>query len=75
VLGAWGAVLCNVTMLSMYSNAGAHQFGYRYILDFLVPLMILLAVGLGKRIPWHFVLLTLLSLIINLYGAYWFMNG
>jgi hypothetical protein len=75
VLGAWAAVLCNVIMLSLYSNTGAHQFGYRYILDFLIPLMTMLAVGLGKKVPWHFILLTLVSIVINLYGAYWFMNG
>lgn len=75
VLGAWAGVLCNVIFLSFYSNTGAHQFGYRYVLDFLVPLMMLLAVGLGKKVPWHFVLLIFVSIAINLYGAYWFMNG
>jgi hypothetical protein len=75
VLGAWAAILCNVIMLSLYSNTGAHQFGYRYILDFLIPLVAMLAVGLGKKVPWHFILLTLVSIVINLYGAYWFMNG
>ncbi|MEP7133955.1 MAG: hypothetical protein ABI904_03385 [Chloroflexota bacterium] len=75
ILGAWVAVLFNLIMLSCYSNAGAHQFGYRYILDFLIPLIAMLAVGLGKKVPWQFILLTLLSILINLYGAYWFMNG
>lgn len=75
VLGAWAAILFNVIMLSLYSNTGAHQFGYRYILDFLIPLVAMLAVGFGKKVPWHFILLTLVSIVINLYGAYWFMNG
>lgn len=75
ILGAWAAVLCNIVLLSGYSNTGAHQFGYRYILDFLVPLVTLLAVGIGKRIPWHFAVLVLVSIVINIYGAYWFMNG
>lgn len=75
IFGAWVAVLFNVIMLGLYSNTGAHQFGYRYILDFLVPLVILLAVGLGRKVPWHFIALTLASIVINLYGAYWFMNG
>ena len=75
ILGAWGAVLFNVIMLGTYHNTGAHQFGYRYILDFLVPLVMLLAVGIGKKVPWHFIALTLVSIGINLYGAYWFMNG
>ena len=58
-----------------YHNTGAHQFGYRYILDFILPLMILLGFSLKKKIPWHFVALTLLSIAVNLYGADWFMNG
>ena len=75
ILGAWGAVLFNVIMLSTYHNTGAHQFGYRYILDFLIPLLMLLAIGIGKKVPWHFIALVLVSIVINIYGAYWFMNG
>jgi hypothetical protein len=75
IMGAWAAVFFNVALLSLYHNTGMHQFGYRYILDFLISLIVLLAVGLGKKIPWHFILLALASVAINLYGAYWFMNG
>jgi len=75
ILGAWAAVLFNLIMLSLYSNTGAHQFGYRYILDMLVPLITMLAVVLGQKAPWHFIVLVLASIVINLYGAYWFMNG
>ncbi len=75
ILGAWVAVLFNIGMLSLYSNTGSAQFGYRYILDFLVPLIAMLAVGMGKKVPWHFIALVLLSIAINIYGAYWFMNG
>jgi hypothetical protein len=75
IIGAWAAVFFNVVLLILYHNTGSQQFGYRYILDFLVPLITLLAVGLGKKIPWHFVLLVLVSVMINLYGANWFMNG
>jgi len=75
IIGAWVAVLFNVALLSLYHNTGSHQFGYRYILDFLIPLIVLLAVGLGKKIPWHFLVLALVSIAINLYGTNWFMNG
>jgi len=75
VIGAWVAVLFNIILLSLYSNTGAHQFGYRYILDMLVPLIAMLAVGMGRKIPWHFIVLVLASIIINMYGADWFMNG
>ncbi len=75
IIGAWVAILFNITLLSFYHNTGAHQFGYRYILDMLVPLITMLAVGLGRKIPWHFIVLVLASIIINMYGADWFMNG
>ncbi|MFN8384125.1 MAG: hypothetical protein U0V02_19475 [Anaerolineales bacterium] len=75
ILGAWAAVFFNFVLLVMYHNTGKDQFGYRYILDALVPLTALLALSLGKKIPWHFILLVILSIIINLYGANWFMNG
>jgi hypothetical protein len=35
----------------------------------------MIAVGMKKKIPWHFVILVLLSIVINLYGADWFMNA
>jgi hypothetical protein len=75
LLGAWATVILNFTLLIFYHNTGAHQFGYRYILDAIVPLLALLAVALDKKIPWHFILLLLVSIVINLYGTYWFING
>lgn len=75
ILGAWLAVAFNFVLLVLYHNTGAHQFGYRYILDAIVPLIAMLAVSLGRNIPWHFVLLLSLSIIFNIYGAYWFING
>jgi hypothetical protein len=75
ILGAWAAVFFNFILLSMYHNTGKDQFGYRYILDALVPLITLLAASLGKKVPWHFKLLLFLSIVINLYGTNWFMNG
>ena len=75
IIGAWVAVFLTVGLLSLYHNTGAHQFGYRYILDFLVPLIALLAAGFHKKIPGHFYLLLFASIAVNLYGANWFMNG
>ena len=75
ILGAWATVFFNFALLVLYHNTGKDQFGYRYILDAIVPLVTLLAFSLGKKIPWHFILLVILSIIINLYGTNWFMNG
>jgi len=74
-LGAWISVFFNFVLLILYHNTGAHQFGYRYILDALIPLIAMLAVALGGKIPWHFILLLLCSIAFNIYGAYWFING
>ncbi len=75
IWGAWASVFFNLVLLLLYHNTGAHQFGYRYILDFIVPLIAMLAVALGGKIPWHFVALLLFSIVFNIYGAFWFING
>ena len=75
ILGAWVAVLFNIILLSLYHNTGADQFGYRYILDMLVPIVTLLALALEKRVPWHFIVLAVVSIGINIYGTNWFMNA
>jgi len=75
ILGAWASVFFNFILLVLYHNTGAHQFGYRYILDVIIPLTALLAVAMDQKIPWHFILLLLFSIAFNIYGAYWFING
>jgi len=74
IVGAWVSVFLNFILLVLYHNTGANQFGYRYILDAIVPLVVLLASALRKKVPWHFILLLILSIGINLYGTYWFIN-
>lgn len=75
ILGAWAAVFFNFILLVLYHNTGSHQFGYRYILDFIIPLLALLAVAMDKKLPWHFILLLLFSIAFNIYGTYWFIKG
>jgi hypothetical protein len=75
ILGAWISVFFNFFLLSLYHNTGAHQFGYRYVLDAIVPLFALLSVSFDKKIPWHFIPLLFFSIAFNLYGTYWFING
>lgn len=74
IIGAWASVTASFVLLVMYHNTGADQFGYRYILDVVIPLIILLGTALGRKIPWHFALLTLVSIAINIYGAFWFKS-
>ncbi len=74
IWGAWASIFFGFALLVMYHNTGAAQFGYRYILDVILPIMALMSLTLQKRQPWHYYLLLLLSILINLYGAAWFVN-
>jgi hypothetical protein len=71
-IGALVAVVINTALLAMYHNTGNFQFGYTYLLDFIVPLLLLLAAGLGEKTPRLFAALCALSILINLLGAFWF---
>jgi hypothetical protein len=74
IIGAWVTVALSVILLSMYSNTGAAQFGYKYVLDFIVPLIMLLAVALGRKSSWLFRVLVVLSVMINAFGVWWFIQ-
>jgi hypothetical protein len=74
IIGAWVSVALSVILLSLYSNTGAAQFGYKYVLDFIVPLMMLLAAVLGKKSSWIFRTLVLISVLINGFGVWWFIH-
>jgi hypothetical protein len=71
---AWASVGLSILLLSLYHNSGAAQFGFRYVLDFILPLLLLLAYALGKKTSWLFRALVLLSVLINAYGAWWFIH-
>ncbi len=75
ILGAWAAIFFNFALLMLYHNTGADQFGYRYILDSIIPIIALMALSFEKKIPWHFIVLLILSIVINIYGAAWFVNA
>ena len=74
IIGAWLSVILSVMMLSMYHNTGAGQFGYRYLFDFIIPLIMLLAVALGKKSSWVFRALVIISVVINGFGVWWFIH-
>lgn len=75
IAGAWLSILLGFSLLVMYHNTGAAQFGYRYILDMIVPILALLSLGFPKRLPWHFYALWLGSLAMNIYGTAWIINA
>lgn len=75
VFGAWSSVFLGLSLLAMYHNTGSAQFGYRYILDAIIPVMALLSLTFQKKLPWHFYVLLFCSIVMNIYGTAWFVNA
>lgn len=75
IFGAWASIFLGFALLVLYHNTGSAQFGYRYILDSILPLMALMSLTLQKKQPWHYYLLLLLSIMINIYGTAWFIKA
>ncbi|NWJ46397.1 MAG: hypothetical protein HXX08_11010 [Chloroflexi bacterium] len=59
--------------LLTYYNTGWTQFGYRFTLDFIVPLLILLAIALGKKISRIGIVLVIWGILVNGWGTFWFL--
>ena len=51
-----------------YQNSGWVQFGYRFSLDYMIPLFAVMALG-GRRFGPGFILLMVFSIAINAFGA------
>ncbi|MCE1254365.1 MAG: hypothetical protein LWX83_12565 [Anaerolineae bacterium] len=73
-IGAWGSILLTLVPLMFYYNTGAWQYGYKYLLDFIVPVMVLLALAAGRRLSWFYRLLIVLSILMQAYGVLWFFK-
>ncbi|MEJ5201500.1 MAG: hypothetical protein WHV66_04635 [Anaerolineales bacterium] len=73
-IGAWVAVGMIVGSLMLSYNTGAWQFGYKYTLDFLIPMMSILAVSVGNRVPNTMKILILTSVAINWLGVLWWFG-
>jgi hypothetical protein len=75
VRGAWLATGLLLIPLLLYYNTGWMQFGYRFSLDFMIPLMVLLAVAAGRRTTWPMRTLILLGVLINAWGVVWWYTN
>ena len=64
-----GAALTALVCFCHFSQ-GWVQFGYRYLLDFLPFLIILVACGI-RRLTYLSFLLLIYSVIVNMWGVYW----
>lgn len=71
----WLSIALVSLPLVFYYNTGWAQFGYRFSLDFMIPLVFLLCIAGKGRNPRWFNVLILVGTCINLYGAYWFATA
>ena len=70
---AWLALGLLLVPILLYYNTGWKQFGYRFQLDFVVPLLLLTAISLEPRMRWWFRGLILFGVLVNAWGvAHWF---
>jgi hypothetical protein len=67
----WVTVACVAIPSLFYQNSGWVQFGYRFSLDYMVFLIMLLAIG-ARRLGWFARGLIIVGILINLFGAYTF---
>jgi len=70
VIAAWATILALVLVDWTFAATGWSQFGYRYGLDFM-PFLFLLVVVAVPRARWYHVALIGVSILINLWGALW----
>ena len=70
----WTALALIVVPLFTYYNTGYAQFGYRFSLDFMVPIVVLLAIGAGERVSWLMRALIMAGILVNGWGMLWFPN-
>jgi hypothetical protein len=72
--GAWLSLLFLLLPILLYYNTGWRQFGYRFSLDFIIPVIVLLASAIGDRLPLYARILILAGVLVNAYGVAW-ING
>jgi len=71
VVGLWISILLIMLVHLMYFNSGALQFGYRFSLDFMPLIVLLLAVSLKERLTKLVWLLWVMGIAINFIGVLW----
>ncbi|MCG5052071.1 MAG: hypothetical protein KA712_03840 [Myxococcales bacterium] len=66
--GLWLTVLGAAIPHLLYQNSGFVQFGYRFSLDYMVLLMVLIALG-NRKLGFWFKAMVAFSIAVNLFGA------
>jgi hypothetical protein len=64
----WLTVAATAIPSLLYQNSGYYQFGYRFSLDYMVFLVMLIAIG-NRRLSWVFKTLVVVATAVNLFGA------
>lgn len=64
----WITVACTAVPTLLYQNSGWFQFGYRFSLDYMVFLILLIAIG-GRPLKRLARTLIVVGIVINLFGA------
>lgn len=72
---AWISILLLLAPLLLYFNTGSAQFGYRFQLDLIVPILCLLALAFGERVSAAARLLIWAGVLVNYLGVLWFLAG
>ncbi|MBI5935231.1 MAG: hypothetical protein HY867_16135 [Chloroflexi bacterium] len=72
---AWTSALLLLAPLMLYFNTGSAQFGYRFLMDLIVPLLALLALAMKERVTTPVQLLIWLGILVNYLGVLWFHAG
>lgn len=70
--GALASIALILIPLLTYYNTGWWQFGYRFSLDFIMILFLLLAYTAQGKLSWLFKSLAVASILINIWGMVWF---
>ena len=71
VLAAWAAMLVIALSNATFAATGYAQFGYRYTLDYMPFMLLLIIVAVGRRIQWYEAALIGLGVLVNLWGVLW----
>ncbi|HUQ46658.1 MAG TPA: hypothetical protein VM053_00280, partial [Gemmatimonadaceae bacterium] len=69
VQACWVGIACTLTPILAYYGIGFVQFGYRYALDFMPLIILLVARGTSGKTTPAFKALTTASVLINIWGA------
>lgn len=75
ISSCWISIAMTLLPLLLYYNTGWRQFGYRFSLDFVLPLMIILAAAVGMKTTRCLRTLILFGVFVNAWGVIWWYTN